>query len=77
MAQEDTSFKNADGGLMIKITYEHPPHSGKVGCSRVFNEDFMLESGRGRIRAGDVVVGDCLKTTPIYKSKVLDIEVVN
>lgn len=62
--------------VRIKITYEHPAGSGQTGCSRIFNEEYMLESDRGLIRADEVEAGDCLKTTPLYKSLVLSVEEV-
>ena len=62
--------------MAIRITYEHPPGSGETGCQRTFENDYVLESNRGNIRADEVVVGDCLKTTPRYKSLVLQVEEV-
>ena len=59
-----------------KITYEHPPGSGETGCERIFDDDYMMESNRGPLRAADVQVGDCLKTTPRYKTLVLAVEAV-
>lgn len=62
--------------MAIKITYEHPPGSGQIGCDRTFANDFVIESSRGSLRADQVVVGDFLKTTPRYKTKVLAVEVI-
>ena len=58
----------------VHITYEHPPGSGLTGCVRKFDEDYMLESNRGEIAASEVQVGDCLRTTPRYMTKVLNVE---
>lgn len=58
------------------ISYEHPPGSGTVGCVRPFDDDWILASNRGPLRAADVEVGDCLQTTPTHKSRVLLVEPV-
>jgi len=60
-----------------KFTYEHPPGSGQNGCERTFEDDYVLESNRGPIRADTVVVGDMLQTTPRYKTRILVVEVVS
>jgi len=60
--------------MAIKITYEHPPGTGTSGCERTFEDDYELDSTRGKIRADEVQVGDCLKTTPKYMTKVLAVE---
>jgi len=54
-----------------EITYEHPPGSGSEGCKRIFDDAYVLQSDRGPLRADEVVVGDCLQTTPRYKTLVL------
>lgn len=61
---------------IIKITYEHPPGTGQTGCSREFLDSTILESNRGKLRADEVAVGDCLQTTPRYKSLVIDVEIL-
>ena len=62
--------------MPIRITYEHPPGSGEVGCRRTFADDHLLDSTRGRIRADAVQVDDCLRTTPRFMTKVVAVEAV-
>lgn len=60
--------------MATRITYEHPPGSSQTGCQRTFADDYVLPSNRGDLRADEVQVGDCLKTTPKHKTKVLAVE---
>ena len=59
-----------------KLTYEHPPGSGQSGCERVFNNDVILDTNRGKLRADQIKVGDYVQTTPRHKTKILFIESV-
>lgn len=54
-----------------KITYEHPPDSGQSGCERIFDDDWILKSNHGDVRAADVQVGYCLQTAPLLKTRVV------
>jgi hypothetical protein len=60
----------------IKITYEHPPGSGQTGCTREFEDSYVISSNRGPLRADQVVAGDRLETAPTCKCLVLAVEVV-
>ena len=61
----------------VHISYEHPAGSGLVGCVRKFEEDYVLETDRGSVPASEVQVGDCLRTTPKYMTKVLNVETLS
>ena len=60
----------------VHIFYEHPAGSGEVGCVRVFDEDYILQSDRGPLVASEVRIGDYLKTTPKYMTKILNVEIL-
>lgn len=62
--------------MTTKLTYEHPPGSDQAGVIREFPDDYQLCTNRGQVRADEVVVGDYVKTTPKYMTKIVNVEVV-
>lgn len=61
--------------MPTSLSYERFPDSDQVGCIRTFANDYMLETRRGKLRADEVQVGDEVRTTPRYFTKILNVQV--
>ena len=62
--------------MSVKLTYEHPPGSDQSGAIREFEDFYQLETNRGKLRADEVQVGDYVRTTPKYMTKIVNVELV-